>query len=731
MHPERPGEPSFGGDLHFILKVLREKRLLIGICILACGLAGLLYAEAAARIYAAKVVLQVDQEEGKVVNIEGVKSEDLKSEETLKTFEQNLTSPEVLLRIVNKLKGDPGFLPEVRKNASDDALQEALSNHVDAKIRRGTRLIDITVEHKDPRMAQRIAALLGDEFIRWNFEARQEAGRTAGLFLNEEAERLQARLAASEAKLQEYKEQNAGVPLEEQQNITVEKLKELSLRATVAKAERLRLESDCAQLIQLSKGQAHTSAQLLLVPGIANTQAVVDLKRAVTDKEVELKMLSKRYRPEYPKYIQAQAELDELNTDLAQAITKAADVLSAAYQSALLTEQKLDAAMQEQQKRTLEADKVGSGYTSLARNMDADRALYDSVKTRLKETEITKDIDDDAIRVVSHPLLPDRPVKPRKKIILALSLAAGLALGCGAAFVTEAADRSFRTLEAAEHHLGLRSLGEIPKVPLPKGGERMAPALMDTNFAAEESFRTLRTSLSLIGENPGLKTFLFTSARPGEGKTYCAIKCAVSFAQLGLRTLLIDADCRMPRVARIFFDGAASTVSSASPAAVSSATTNGGWESAVRSTHISNLSVLSADKKGLNSAEFVAGSDFEEIMRKATVHFDRVVVDTAPVQEVSDTLLFAKHAQAVCLVIHSGRTPAEDVTRAAQRLAKAGAPLAGFVWNQVTGRSSYYYGRAGTLREAGQGRGAGNGRTLLAVIEAGDGISSKGGDASG
>ena len=726
MAREHQREPSFGGDLRFLLNVFVEKKWLIALCVFGFGAAGFLYAIKSPRIYAAKSVIQVDEEEGKIVNIEGVKSEDLKSEETLKTIEQDTTSPEVLLRVIGDLKNDPDFLPEVKKNASEDALQEALSNHIDAKIRRGTRLIDITAEDRNPRMAQQMAGLLAQEFIRWNFEARQDAGRTAGVFLNEEAARLQERMESSERKLQQYKEQNAGVPLEEQQNITVEKLKELSLRATAAKAERLRLESDCAQLIQLSKGQVQSTDQLLLIPGIANTQAVMDLKRGVTDKEVELKTLAKRYRAEYPKYIQAQAELDQLKASLSQAILKAADVLAAAYQSALLNEQKLNAAMQEQQQRTLEADKIGTGYTALERNLEADRALYNSVKTRLKETEITQNIDDNAIRVVSRPLLPAKPVKPKKMLILALSLVSGLAVGCGLAFASEAADRSFRTLEDAELQLGLRSLGEIPRIQLPKNG-RVRPALAETNFAAEEAFRTLRTSLSLIGENPGLKTFLFTSARAGEGKTYCAIKCAISFSEMGLKTLLIDADCRMPRVAKLFFDGAKAD----KPAPEVS---DGGWKGAVRDTHIANLSVLSADKDGLNKPEFVAGSGFDRVMREATEDFDRVVVDTAPVQEVSDTLLFAKHAQAVCLVIHSGRTPADDVRRAVQRLAKAGAPLAGFVWNQVSrARSSYYYERAATARGAD---GSSDARAALAVFDGneprrGDGISAKGaGDSS-
>ena len=107
-------------------------------------------------MYSAQTVIQIEGEEQKVVKIEGVQSEDLKSLEALKTFEQNVTSPEVLLRVIHnpELRNDPTFLPEV-EHKSDNALQKALAGHIDAKLRRGTRLIDITVNHRSPVMAQK------------------------------------------------------------------------------------------------------------------------------------------------------------------------------------------------------------------------------------------------------------------------------------------------------------------------------------------------------------------------------------------------------------------------------------------------------------------------------------------------------------------------------------------------------------------------------------------------
>jgi polysaccharide biosynthesis transport protein len=215
--------------------------------------------------------------------------------------------------------------------------------------------------------------------------------------------------------------------------------------------------------------------------------------------------------------------------------------------------------------------------------------------------------------------------------------------------------------------------------------------LLEHDPAAEDSFRNLRSSLLLMDQADAIgrrtrsngqsrrptssrRTFLFTSAHSGEGKTFCAVNCAISFAQLGLKTLIVDADVRQSDLAQWFF-----------PETPPSGT--------ILCTDVPNLSAVFADKAHANEQEFLPHLSFEQLMRQAGTKFDRIVVDSAPVNLVNDTFLFARHVHSVCLVIHAGRTPAEDVIRAAQRLAEAGAAPVGFVWNQARGGRGYYYGK--------------------------------------
>ena len=662
MFPQEP----LASDVRVICGILRSKALLIAICTVGAVLVAFVYTCFLPQVYSAQTVIQIEGEEQKVVKIEGVQSEDLKSLEALKTFEQKVTSPEVLLRVIHhpELRNDSSFLPEV-KQKSDNALQKALGRHIDAKLRRGTRLIDITVDHRSPVMAQKIAGLLVQEFVRWNFETQRDAAETARRFLLDEATRLRGKLEQSEQALQKYKEQNEAVSLEETQNITVEKLKELNLRVTTAKTERLKLESDYAET---TNRNYQSPEELLNIPAIANTSAIVDLKKSISEKEAHLATVKERYKSDHPKFIEAQSELQNLRVALDRAILKARDVIGSSYQAAVLTEHKLEEALQQQQKAALELNKISMPYAVLARDTDADRALYNSVLTRLKETDITANLTQNPVRIVARPLLPDQPVSSKRKQALALGLLLGLACGSGIALFS---NRSFNTLRQAEALLGLRSLSEIPRLRTSRMEPK--PALLEHDPAAEDSFRNLRSSLLLIQQAKSRRTLLFTSAHPGEGKTFCAINCAISFAQLGFKTLIVDADVRESDLARSFFP-------------------EGPPSSSILPTDVPNLSAIFADKTRATSEEFVPELSFEQVMREAAAKFDRIVVDSAPVNMVSDTLLYAQHVQSVCLVIRAGKTPVEEVIRAVQRLSEAGAAPVGFVWNQARGKGRYYYG---------------------------------------
>lgn len=675
---------SLPADLRALWHVLLEKWWIIALGTVLCGALGFAYASRLPKLYSSTATVQVEPEQQRLVTVEKRTLDAGTDEEVLKTIEQSLLSPDLALRLVNhpEVKSQPGFLPRVKRPASDEQLRRALSSEISVSVRRGTQLIDVTIEDESPAMAQKLARLLVEEFLRGSAEGRAEASQGAHTFLREEADRLKARLAASERKLQAYKEEHRAVSLEEKQNIVVERLKELNAKVTEARAERLKIETDRAQL----QGMAGQPPEKLLgLTTIAGAGEVGELRREISEKETELAALSGRYKEEHPKFIQAASELSELRSALEQAIVKAAETLGASFDAAQITEKKLEDALRSQEEIALQLSQIAIPYEALEREVMSDRALYDALLARVKEAEVAGGISQHAVRMVSRPLLADRPSKPNKRLIIALSICAGLALATTLVFATGLLDASLKTVDQAEAALKLRSLGAIPTQRKTGLEEARRLLIEKPQSAVAENFRALRTALHFAASAGDFRTVLFTSAIPGEGKSFCAINFAVVLAQQGFRTLLIDADLRLPSIGRVFLGGK-------SGAGLSDLLLRQcELDEAVRLTSIENLSILPAGGAVPNPAELVSRTPLNELITNALARFDRVVIDTAPVHAVSETLVLASQAQAVCLVVRAGKTPGEVAKRALLRLRESGANVPGFVLNGVPTRTGGYY----------------------------------------
>jgi succinoglycan biosynthesis transport protein ExoP len=678
-------DESFGSDVRATLLLLREKIWLIILCVLLVGIAGVLYIILRPPIYRAQAVIRVDQGTQKVLKANADGIVDINRDEIIKTTEQTLTSPELLLQLVkrNDLDKDPAFLPGLERPASDNRVVEELTKQISVQVRRGTWLIDIGVIDRSPVMAQKIADLLIKEFAYENFQRHIEGSEMESNFLLEQTKRLKAKLANSEEALQAYKEEHQAGILGEKESTVFEKLRTLNRLVAEAKATRLKLEADYGQIKKLG---SNPPAGLLAIPSIAGSRAVIDLEKAVAEKEAEVAALTEMYK--HPIHTGPVKQLGQLKASLDRTILQAAQEVTNAYDSAAANEKKMEEALREQDREALQLSKMSISYGMLRQEVDSDRALYESVLNRSKETDATKNAVQDSIQVVSHPLLPERPISPHKVRILLICFFGGLTLGCGLALLSRALDRSFRTPDEAERRLGVPALADIPKALKIKSEDDCLVLVKQPGSAAAESFRSLRASLSLFSQDELCKTFLFTSALPSEGKSFCAINCAAAFSMQGLETLLIDADLRLPSIERVFFNDAFDEAPIKGLTDI--LTGEAILDEVAQPTRIHNLFVLCAGRQVLTPAELLATETCGQLILDATAKFDRVVINSAPIQAVSDTLLVAGHVQAICLVI-SPQTSAEIVFQAVQKLGHARSKLIGFVFDRVSLRHDTKY----------------------------------------
>ena len=248
--------PSLTIDFADLYHLLLSKCWLIILVTVLSLVAAIAYLIWAPKIYVSWAVIEVDQETPRVTsaNIQDINAEDVKAPEVLKTTEQALLSGTLLLRVVkaNGLDKDPSFAPPKRDGSAylDSELAALFGSKVSVKVRRGTRLIDVTVEDPDPKRAQQLAQSMVKEFVDQSFEQQLGFSETANDYLRQEADRLKAKLQSAEQAVQKYREEYNAVSLEDKQNIIVEKLKELNQKLTETKSERLKLEADVATIKQ-------------------------------------------------------------------------------------------------------------------------------------------------------------------------------------------------------------------------------------------------------------------------------------------------------------------------------------------------------------------------------------------------------------------------------------------------------------------------------------------------
>ena len=679
--PRLGGEPAI--DFRRIYYLLREQARFIACCTGCFVVLGLAYILCARKIYASRAALVVEQQDRKVTNTlldsQDVTQNDLHTLEVMKTVEQGLTADALGLRVIkaNGLATNPHFLPQrVDDPYSDDKLLLAFSKAVTVKLRRGTRLIDVTAESDSPQLAKQIAQSLVDAYLREGSDLRTDVSTAAGGYLAQEAARMKAKLEKSERDLQTYREQNNALSLEEKQNIVIETLKDLNLKLNTARTQRMQSEADFAQYEKFGRGDPKA---LLALPTIASAPVVLAAEKSVSDQQAQIAMLTRRYRPEHPKYIQAQSQLVQMDGDLNRTILKSGESIGVAYNAALANERKLEDALHEQEKLSFELNKIAIPYNALVREVESDRALYQPILNRMKENDVAQALENSPVRIAEPARVTTEPVRPKKLLIMLAAVALGFGFGVGRCLMRDAADTSLKTVDETERILNLPVICAVPRLARNKSKSELSDVVMVTEPSSitAEAFRSLRTVLGL--HNTGDRQFvLFTSAAPAEGKTFCSLNCAVALAQQGYRTLLIDADLRRPSVARTFGrDPKAQGLTNILAAEIPLA-------KALQGTAVENLSLLTAGTTARNPAELLSNANLAALFRDPMfVAFDRVVFDTAPVNAVSDALSLIKYVDMVCLVVHAGKTPAKASSRAHAAIIAAGAEEVGVVLNRL------------------------------------------------
>jgi polysaccharide biosynthesis transport protein len=667
-------------------------------------------------VYEATTTILIESEEENVVSIEEVYGIPGANDEYFETQNQILQSRNLAEKVIDKLKipTHPEFDPEqqepgLRENImswlpvnfleDDEVVSDyAIRNGIVGKFRkqlkvspiRNSQLINITFESIDPQLTATVANTLAKIYISSDLEGRLAMTHKATGSITEQLEELKKNLEASEKALQTFREKEKLIDIKGVDSLAAKELDELTVELVQARRSRTEFETAYRQAIAL-KGKPIEAYES--IPAVLRDKGLQNAKEFKAEAERKVSELKKRYGPKHPKMIAAIDELAAADSNVNKQIVNVIDSLKKEYEVARAKESHLSGAMSRTKRDVGEINRKESQLIALQRDVEANKNIYETFLSRYKETSAVSDLQPLNARVVDPAVVPSKPSKPKKKLIILIAIVLSFIIATMIAFLIEALDNTMENAQDVEAKLHMSVLGILPKLKIWLNKDvKVLRYYTDNNETAfAENIRTIRSGILLSGIDEKQKVVLVTSSIPGEGKSMTAVNLALSLGQMG-KVLLIDCDLRRPSVREVF--GLDSKDVGLSHFMLGTHT----LQQAVHVFEKEHISVMPAGSVPPNPLEMLSSERFKKGLEALKAKYDHIVIDSAPAVAVSDAIVMSQLVNQVVYLIKADETPYQLAQEGIKRLQKVNAPLVGVVLNQVgppkkSGRYGHYYGQ--------------------------------------
>ena len=544
---------------------------------------------------------------------------------------------------------------------------------------RKTKLVKISYASEDPVHAAKVANAVSEQYIDSYLDAKLELTTRASSWLTERLTQLKGVLDESEDRLIAFKQENGLVDVDG----SVGRLNEQELLMATAELAQARSElaakADVYREVQTLQGQP---ALLGSIPAFQADPLVQGVKIDQGQAQRQLDELRNRYGDKHPRVVDANSQLATLNLALEGHVARVVGSIAKEYQLAQQRVASIEAKLSTGKNEIQAIGTKKFELDALDREVTINRTIYDTFFSRITEAKSADGLESANARIADYAQTPVDPFKPKKQLIIALAALGSLILSMLMAFLYEQMDDTIKGTSDVEKTLGLKLLGILPLI---KGGLFNAKLnlplspleIPEKNRTFAESVNTARTAICLDDKDSIRKVITITSSIPGEGKSTAAINLAYSLSQLE-RVLLIDCDMRRPTIAKAA--GLDRNITGLSNLITNTAAAR---DCIVRGVFEGAFDILPSGPLAEQPLELLSSKRFEKILQQLGKHYDRIVIDSAPTQAVSDALVLARLSNAVVYIIKSNETSMELVKRGIQRLRQVNAPLAGALITQV------------------------------------------------
>lgn len=551
-----------------------------------------------------------------------------------------------------------------------------------------TQLIAIQVSAQDAQLAADITNAFADVYIESHLEAKLEVTQKASVWLSERLGELRQTLRESEQALQDYREQERLVDTGDVRSIDVAELEQLTQGLVEATQKKVDAQTLYRQMV---KDEANLD-RMLALPTVAENVVVQNLIESLASAKRKVAELSERYREKHPQMISAVSDVNQVEEELRQQVSNVARGVEVGFIAARDAEFTIKQQIAQVKQRLQGVNRKEFALRELEREVEANRQVYEVFLSRGKETNEAGNLESVNARVVDMALPADYPEKPEKKKIVAVAIIFSGFFAVAVILLLDWLDNTIKTPEDVEDRLRVPLLGHLPLDKENKSDTPFLGFLSEDNWSFSEAVRTIRTSFILSGLDNPAKITLVTSSVPNEGKSTVSLCLAQALGQME-KVVLIDADMRRPSI------GKALDISLLTPGLSNLISGTATIEECVTRLPNTEVDIITAGVVLGNPLDQMAGDRFSKVLSDLKEKYDRVIIDSAPIQAVSDSIVIATHADALIYVVKSDGSPTPVIRRGLRRLSETRAKFSGVVLNQVdldkmkktSGYESEYY----------------------------------------
>ena len=680
------------GDLKFFFLVAKKNIKNLIILSLIVSLLALFVSLNQEKKYLSKGIIVIESDDNNIVNIEEVYSVESRMNR-INNQMAILKSDEVLEYIVKDKKNSlnfknlysqniPSFFQRIftrEKKIDDIFLKKVLTDNFTVKNVPRSDVLELSFISINPRLSQIALQSIIESYQRYEIDSKIKITSYANQKITERLKDLVVQMDVAQKKLSNYKKENNLVDTGNVKQLKIKEIESISARIIDAKLSYQRQQND---LLSIKVAEGDVDA-LLAIDDLRSREEISNIKSTLNANESNMQSLLLIYTDKHPKIIQAKEQNDSLKTQLDKILDE--NIQQKAFQLSNINNF-INLSEEELQKVTDELrilEEKESGMLKFSRELESSRKLYESFLQRVKETNEAQNLQVSKLKTIESPNLPSTHFYPTPQKNFILTFIISFMGIYGLLYFREMNSSVLKSPEAIDS-LNIPQIGILPRVEKLKRGFHILQMFVEDGASSfSEAIRSSRAIIESKFEKN--KSYMITSSNPSEGKTTYAFNLALSLEKSS-KVLFIEADIRRPSVLNGFYQfdrqilGLGEIISG-------SANLN----DAIFKVPGTELDIITSGEKRFDMSDIVSKDQIKKFLDVLKLEYDYVIVDSPPVQPVSDTLILTQSSDYNLFVIRSEETRTASFMSSIKKIQNVGAKINGIIINDLdTSKDSYY-----------------------------------------